>query len=217
MSPKTPRRRRVWVNADEAIVGRSKVWRHCSRFQFTITPTGLGELATLILIHLCERCVADLPISVGSGGVILTLRVLFSLEFHSMANKHLIQEIYLHLPLWVFVYRSPPNTRRRSRKKRRKRRRRKRKRNIITITTTAMEVERSRCRMALSKRRSLCQSVLNNHNVKLNQSLFLICKLWVMIPKSESVQQNVHVQRMGLIRFFVALNLLNRIDKKHYW
>lgn len=104
-------------------------------------------------------------------------------------------------PSLVFLYRSPPSTRRRSRKKRRKRRRRKRKRSIITITTTAMEVERSLCRMAPSRRRSLCRSVSNNHNIKLNRSLLLICKLWVMFPKSESVQQNVHVQRIRLILF----------------
>lgn len=106
-------------------------------------------------------------------------------------------------PSLVFLYRSPPSTRRRSRKKRRKRRRRKRKRSIsiITITTTAMEVERSLCRMAPSRRRSLCRSVSNNHNIKLNRSLLLICKLWVRFPKSESVQQNVHVQRIRLILF----------------
>lgn len=104
-------------------------------------------------------------------------------------------------PSLVFLYRSHPSTRRRSRKKRRKRRRRKRKRSIITITTTAMEVERSLCRMAPSRRRSLCRSVSNNHNIKLNRSLLLICKLRVMFPKSESVQQNVHVQRIRLILF----------------
>lgn len=104
-------------------------------------------------------------------------------------------------PSLVFLYRSPPSTRRRSRKKRRKRRRRKRKRSIITITTTAMEVERSLCRMAPSRRRSLCRSVSNNHNIKLNRSLLLICKLWVRFPKSELVQQNVHVQRIRLILF----------------
>lgn len=104
-------------------------------------------------------------------------------------------------PSLVFLYRSPPSTRRRSRKKRRKRRRRKRKRSIITITTTAMEVERSLCRMAPSRRRSLCRSVSNNHNIKLNRSLLLICKLRVMFPKSESVRQNVHVQRIRLILF----------------
>lgn len=104
-------------------------------------------------------------------------------------------------PSLVFLYRSHPSTRRRSRKKRRKRRRRKRKRSIITITTTAMEVERSLCRMAPSRRRSLCRSVSNNHNIKLNRSLLLICKLWVRFPKSESVQQNVHVQRIRLILF----------------
>lgn len=104
-------------------------------------------------------------------------------------------------PSLVFLYRSPPSTRRRSRKKRRKRRKRKRKRSIITITTTAMEVEKSLCRMAPSRRRSLCRSVSNNHNIKLNRSLLLICKLRVMFPKSESVQQNVHVQRIRLILF----------------
>lgn len=104
-------------------------------------------------------------------------------------------------PSLVFLYRSPPSTRRRSRKKRRKRRKRKRKRSIITITTTAMEVEKSLCRMAPSRRRSLCRSVSNNHNIKLNRSLLLICKLWVRFPKSESVQQNVHVQRIRLILF----------------
>lgn len=104
-------------------------------------------------------------------------------------------------PSLVFLYRSHPSTRRRSRKKRRKRRRRKRKRSIITITTTAMEVERSLCRMAPSRRRSLCRSVSNNHNIKLNRSLLLICKLRVRFPKSESVQQNVHVQRIRLILF----------------
>lgn len=57
------------------------------------------------------------------------------------------------------MIRSRPNTRRRSRKRKRKRRRRKKRRSIITIITTVMEVERSPCRTALWRRKSLCRSV----------------------------------------------------------